>query len=127
MKLATLILISLICLSCGGLMQDKTVSRLPASVIEIPSAEVIDQRLFLSALKMKYEKENKAINLAIVRSMIMELEEKYPSLPDSHDSATLEILRKRPGFLSLELTIEHLSHRESVKLSTRHSAFHSIP
>lgn len=127
MKLATLFLLSLICLSCGGLMQGKATGRRPASVLVKPSPEDIDQRIFLSALKTKYERENKAINLAIVRSMIMELEEKYPMLAGSHDSMTTENLRKRPGFLSLELTIEHLSHRESVKQSTRHSAFHSIP
>lgn len=127
MKLAALILLTLICLSCGGLIQGKSLGRVPASVMTRPNSLIMDQRLFLSVLKTKYEKENKAINLAIVKSMIMELEEKYPSLPDVKASLPLENLRKRPGFLSLELTIEHLSHRESVKLSARLSTFHSLP
>lgn len=127
MKLAALMFASLICLSCGGLMQTQTVARKPASIEARPSTEVADQRKYLAALEIKYANEKKAINLAIVRSMIVELETKYPSLPASYDDLALENLRKRPGFLALELTIEHLSHRESVKLSTRHSAYLSIP
>lgn len=117
MKSFSLFLISLICLSCGGLMQGKPSSRMPASVNHKASSEVIEQRHFLSALKAKYEKEQRPVSLAIVRSMMSELDEKYPSLPKRHDSDSVEILRKRPEFLSLEFTIEHLSHRESVKLS----------
>lgn len=127
MKLAGLFILSLICLSCGGLMKTQEVVRAPASVEALPSAEVTDQKLYLAALEIKYSNEKKAINLAIVRSMITELEARYPSLPASYDDLALENLRKRPGFLALELTIEHLSHRESVKLSTRHSAYLSNP
>ena len=115
----------LTCLACGGHQLEMKPVRIPASVVLAPEPEVINQRLFLSALEAKYKKENKAIKLAIVHSMLMELEEKYPSLPDSREKANVESLRKRPDFLSLELTIEHLSHREEVKQRASHSAFQS--
>lgn len=117
MRTYALLLVSLFTLSCGGVMQGKTTYRLPASVSEKPSSEVIEQWLFLSALQTKYEQEQKVMNLAIVRTMRTKLEENYPTLPRIQVRPTFESLRKRPEFLSLEFTIEHLSHRNSVKLS----------
>lgn len=122
MKWFSLILIFLVSLSCGGMLPGKIAHAPVIHKVSIDTG-IHDRRLFLDALESKYLKEKKGINLAIVRSMIVELEGKYPALSKSEGLPDLKDLRNKPAFLSLELTVEHLSHRESVKLSARQSAF----
>lgn len=123
MKWPALLILVFVCLACGGMLPGK-VKKTPLKVeARVTNLHATLQRIHLSVLEVKYLKENRQLNLAIVRGMILELEGKNPdiTLPDSLPD--LKEMRKRPAFLSLELTVEHLSHRESVKENSRHSAF----
>lgn len=123
MKWPALILLTFICLACGGMLPGKITKDKTLAPKKTVNHTAIQKRLHLSVLESKYLKEDLALNLAIVRGMIMELEGKNGAyvLPDSLPD--LKDLRKRPSFLALELTVEHLSHRESVKQNPRHSNY----
>ncbi len=123
MKWPLLILLTLACLACGGMLPGKVIPQKLRTQVKAPEHSVPEQALYLKVLEAKYLKEKRTLNLAIVRGMLVELERKNSqlTLPDSHPD--LKELRKDPAFLSLELTIEHLSHRESVKGNSRHSAY----
>ena len=126
MKAVVIILMGLLGISCGGVTLDKKTTlnlRAPASS---PARENSEKLVFLRALESKYLQENKPLNLSITRAMIMEIEGELP-VARAVSLSDLKKLRKNQSFLSLELTIEHLSHREQVKLGTRHSAFHKRP
>lgn len=114
----------LFCFACGGMLPEKKVTRLPAS---IATPVPFEQHQCLSLLETKYQSEKKELKLSIVRGMILKLEEKYPELKHTSDKASPDELRKGVGYRSLELSVEHLSHREAVKFHTRHSAFHTRP
>ncbi len=115
MKWPALILLVFICLACGGMLPGKVSEhKVPLPVKEV-DAFVVENRLHLSVLEAKYLKENQVLNLAIVRGMILELDGKNPAIILPVSLPDLKEMRKRPAFLSLELTVEHLSHRESVK------------
>ncbi len=127
MKLVAIILLGLLGISCGGVILDKKEVvnlRPPASS---PAHENSEKLVFLKALESKYLQENRPLNLSITRAMMMEIGgvSRGPASAISHSD--LKKLRKNQSFLSLELTIEHLSHREEVKLGTRHSAAYKRP
>lgn len=123
MKLVAIILLGLLGISCGGVILDnKPVVNLRAPASS-PAHENSEKLVFLRALESKYLQENKPLNLSITRTMIMEIDGGQLA-SDPVSLSELKKLRKKQSFLSLELTIEHLSHREQVKLGTRHSAFH---
>ncbi len=115
MKWPALTILVFICLACGGMLPGKVTEHKFPLPVKTVDASINENRLNLSVLEAKYLKEKQVLNLAIVRGMILELEGKNPTLilPDSLPD--LKEMRKKPAFLSLELTVEHLSHRESVK------------
>lgn len=127
MKLFALLILTFTCLACGGMLPGKLAIREPASV-PAPAMKTSDQGRELTHLQVLHKKllrENKTLSLAIVNGMLAELKEKNPALSDPETLPDLKELRKNPAFVSLELTVEHLSHRESVKNGPRHSAFHN--
>ncbi|MES2525720.1 MAG: hypothetical protein V4598_01480 [Bdellovibrionota bacterium] len=127
MKLVALIFLGLLGISCGGvILEKKEVVNLRAPAAS-PARENSEKLVFLKALESKYLQENKPLNLSITRAMMMEMNGASRGPASSISHAELKKLRKNQSFLSLELTIEHLSHREEVKLGTRHSAFHKRP
>lgn len=114
-----------ICASCGNVLPAKMIARMPASVVV--TQPPYDQRLYLGVLEEKYKAENKTMGLSIVRGMILGLEEKWPELENFEVKTPTKEMTSRPAFRSLEMTVEHLSHRESVRIQTRHNAFHKAP
>jgi hypothetical protein len=120
----SLLLLSLISMlvSCGGMLLENKQVRAPASVAPIVTEELRDEELYLRILEKKYA--DHPLRRAIVRGMLVEIHDKHPNLVPLDRSVDLKELHKNPRFLALELTVEHLAHRESVKLSMRHSAFH---
>ncbi len=126
MKLVAIILLGLLGISCGGVILDKKEVVNLRAPAHSPAPQNTEKLVFLRALESKYLQENKPLNLSITRAMIMEMEGEQ-SESGTVSVADLKKLRKNQTFLSLELTIEHLSHREQVKLGTRHSAFHKRP
>lgn len=112
------------CLSCGGMLPERSATRTPAGrPLEI-SAAIHEKRVHLDVLENKFLLEGRSLELAIVRGMILKLQEKHPDLTLSAYSVDQRKLRKDSAFLSLQMTVEHLSHRESVKNSSRQSASH---
>jgi hypothetical protein len=123
MKWPVLILVFFACLACGGLLPEKLTPKKMKAAPQVIDVSLTEQRLHLSILEAKYLKEDRKLNLAIVRGMILELEAKNPALRVPATLPQIKDLRKNHAFLSLELTVEHLSHRDSVKLNSRHSAY----
>ncbi len=124
MKITSLILLIVLGISCGGVTLDKKQSPVKRETSHSPATQNTEKLVHLKILEQKYLQEENHMKLAITRGMIMETEaenEVSGTLPQVTD---LKKLRKNQAFLSLEMTIEHLSHREQFKLGTRHSAFH---
>lgn len=115
MKWPALILLAFISLACGGMLPGKVTGHKVLLPVNSVDAFAFENRIHLSVLEAKYLKENQVLNLAIVRGMILGLEGKNPTLIIPDSLPDLKEMRKKPAFLSLELTVEHLSHRESVK------------
>ena len=127
MKLVSLILLILLGISCGGVTLEKKQRPLRLTTTHSPAIQNTEKLVHLKILEQKYLQEENHMNLAITRGMILEIEGDTSSTGTIPEVADLKKLRKNQAFLSLEMTIEHLSHREQFKLGTRHSAFHKRP
>lgn len=121
MKALPALLGFLLLTSCGGLLPKTPKVRVSQKVL-VPYQE----RIELGFLQERYRLQGQGPKLAITRSLILELEAKYPELKD--ESLADKKLQIDPRELtSLDLSIEHLAHREAFKRSSRHSAFVAIP
>lgn len=117
-----LLILFVACLSCGGMLPERTATRKPAGKTLEVRPEIHEKRVHLDVLEARYIHEDRSLELAIVRGMILKLQEKHPGLHLPASPADQRKLRNDPAFLSLQMTVEHLSHRESVKIASRQSA-----
>jgi hypothetical protein len=79
----------------------------------------------LQILEQHFSLREMAVKRIVLKSLKLELEHNYPQLlkiDHRINNNTVTEMRKDPAFLSLELTIEHLAHREAVKLRSSRSA-----
>ncbi len=108
--------------SCGGLdLGMKSSKAKPETQI---TSDVSEKYAHLQILKIRFQAKEETLNQVVVKNLILELEHHYPQLIHTRHELKLpeaEIL-KNPAFRSLELTVEHLSHRESVKFKSSRSA-----
>lgn len=121
MKWPALIILTFACLACGGMLPGKVTQRAPASIpVVVDESRLSDQLTHLHVLKAHYLKKEESLGLKVVEGMIADIRIKNPTIQHQTTLPDLKRLRNNPGFISLELTVEHLSHRESVKLASRH-------
>lgn len=121
MKWPALIILTFACLACGGMLPEKVTHRAPASIpAPVNESRISDRFTHLHVLKAEYLKKKEPQGLKVVEGMITAIREKNPAIEHPATLPDLKKLRNNPGFIALELTVEHLSHRESVKLASRH-------
>jgi hypothetical protein len=118
---------ALLGISCGGVTLEKKHSVFHRSQIHSPSEQDNEKLVHLKILERKYAQENKPMDLAITRAMILEIPDGKSEHILIDSMSELKKLRENHAFVSLEMTIEHLSHREQFKLGTNQSAFHKRP
>ncbi len=124
MRAAFLIMALIVTASCGGvdLSSKPTLKKRQPAI----SLEVREKYHHLEILKAHFAASEQTLNQVVVRSLMLELEHTYPRLLQGHQNlkkSNVVDMRKNLAFLSLELTVEHLAHREAVKLSSTRSAF----
>lgn len=118
------ILALIVTASCGGV--DLNLNAKPAMKKKTPALtlEVREKYHHFQVIKKQIVGPG-TVNEVVVNSLLLELELAHPELIKIRNNLKIDELsdlRKNPKFLSRELTVEHLAHREAVKLKSSRSA-----